>query len=82
MDTRPGEESTEQISAGVIGFLDPPGVAGDGNPSGGPYPANGVMTYYSGDENGSWVETCTLPYSEQPLCTAVLNNFVGAYGNE
>jgi len=75
-------ESVEQLGGGVVGFEDPPGVAGDGNPSGGPYPANGVMTYYSGDQNGSWMETCTLPSAEKALCTAVLDNFVSAYGTD
>lgn len=78
--TKPAEESVETISDGVVGFYDPPGVAGDGNPSGGAYPANGVMTYHSGNNNGSWIDTCTLPDNEQALCTAVLNNFVAAYG--
>lgn len=79
---RPSAESVDQISAGVVGFTDPPDVAGDGNPSGGPYPANGVMTYYSGNENGSWLDTCTLPYSQQALCTTALNLFVSDYGDE
>lgn len=80
--TLPSGESEEQIKAGVVGFLDPPGVAGDGNPSGGEYPANGVMTYHSGDDNGSWLDTCTLPYSQRALCTAVLNNFAQMYGSD
>jgi hypothetical protein len=40
------------------------------------------MTYYSGDQNGSWMETCTLPSAEKALCTAVLDNFVSAYGTD
>lgn len=81
-ETRPPDESTDQISAGVIGFEDPAGVAGDGNPSGGPYPANGVMTYYSGNENGSWLDTCTLPNSDHALCTVALNAFINFYGSD
>lgn len=79
---KPGEESSEPIEDGVVGFLDPPGVAGDAYPSGGEYPANAVMTYHSGNENGSWLDTCTLPYSQQALCTAVLNSFANTYGSE
>jgi hypothetical protein len=79
---KPEAESSEPIEDGVVGFLDPPGVAGDAYPSGGEYPANGVMTYHSGDDNGSWLDTCTLPYSQQALCTAVLNNFATTYGSE
>ena len=79
--TRPPTETVETISSGVVGFSDPPDVAGDGNPSGGAYPADGVMTYQSGkDSNGSWLDTCTLPDNEQQLCTAVLNDFVTSYG--
>jgi hypothetical protein len=78
---RPAQESTYVLSSGVIAFEDPPGVAGDGDPSGGPYPANGVMTYYSGNDNGSWLDTCTLPSSDHALCTVALNTFVAWYGN-
>jgi hypothetical protein len=63
--SKPSVESVEPIENGVIGFLDPPGVTGDGAYSGGTYPANGVMTYHSGDDNGSWEETCVLRYSQQ-----------------
>ncbi len=58
---------------------------GGGNPSGGEYPANAVMTYVmdppgsEGNTVTSWLETCTLPYSQQTLCTAVLNDFVARY---
>ena len=79
--TRPGNESTYIISSGVIAFEDPAGVVGDGNPSGGPYPANGVMTYYSGNYNGSWLDTCTMPNSDHALCTVALNAFVAWYGS-
>jgi hypothetical protein len=81
-ETLPAAETTVQISPGVIGFEDPAGIAGDGNPSGGPYPANGVMTYYSGDENGSWLDTCTLPSGDHALCTVALNAFVSSYGDQ
>jgi hypothetical protein len=54
---------------------------GDGNPSGGEYSANGVMTFHSPNVDGSWVDTCTLPDSRHALCTAALNDFVARYGN-
>jgi Protein of unknown function (DUF3761) len=79
---RPGAESFFRISDGVVGFEDPPGVKGSAWPSGGIYPANGVMTYYSGSSSGSWAETCTLPESEHALCTTTLNAFVSAYGTQ
>lgn len=78
---RPTAGSTAQVSAGIMAFADPPGVVGDGNPSGGQYPANGVMTYYSGNQDGSWQETCTLAGASKPLCTTTLNSFLAAYGN-
>ena len=80
--TRPPQESVEPIESGVVGFEDPPYVAGDGNPSGGPYSANGVMTYQNTNYDGSFVDTCTLPTADVPICTAALNNFVQSYGSE
>jgi len=75
--------STSLTSTDIVGFEDPPGVAGNGSPSGGPYPANGVVifghlppTLYSPAK-----ETCTLPSSEHALCTAILNDFIDRYGN-
>src|SRR6202042_2921458 len=67
----PAAETVVSIAAGIEGFEDPPGVKGDGQPSGGPYPANGVMTYHPSAPDGSWQETCTLPASETDVCTAV-----------
>ena len=78
---RSPHEQTFMTGTGVVGFEDPPGVAGDGAPSGGRYPANGVMTYYPESADGSWVETCTLPVPEHGLCTDALDAFVSAYGS-
>jgi hypothetical protein len=78
--SRPTAEITTQLSSGAIGFADPAGVAGDGIPSGGRYPANGVMTYYSGNQDGSWIETCTLPTASKDVCTTTLNYFLTSYG--
>jgi pimeloyl-ACP methyl ester carboxylesterase len=77
----PASETVMSIAAGIVAFEDPPGVKGDGQPSGGQYPADGVMTYPpSAQDYGSWQETCTLPASEKDVCTAVLNTFVSWYG--
>ena len=76
----PTAETVAPIAAGIVAFEDPPGVKGDGQPSGGQYPANGVMTYHPSAPDGSWQETCTLPASEKNICTAVLNTFVSWYG--
>lgn len=81
----PSEEQVTPLASNLVAFLDPPNFAGDANPSGGEYPANAVMTYThdpagsSGDFWSSWLETCTLPYSQQALCTAVLNDFASRY---
>jgi serine/threonine protein kinase len=85
--TPPSTESIVPISATVVSFSDPPDTTGGGNPSGGEYPANAVMTYVTdppgsdGHYVTSWLETCTLPYGQQALCTAVLNDFVARYKN-
>ena len=47
--------------------------------SGRPFPANGVMTYIPGNNNGSYLETCTLPDNAHTTCTALLNDFVARY---
>ena len=62
-------------------FLDPPGVAGVGLPSGGQNPANGVVLYQpKPSESTAYLATCTLPAAQQDLCTAVLNHFVATFG--
>ncbi len=76
----PAAETVVAIAAGIVAFEDPPGVKGDGQPSGGQYPASGVMTYHPSAQDGSWQETCTLPAGEKNVCTAVLNTFVSWYG--
>ena len=77
---RPAAEKVTAISPGIAGFEDPPGTTGDGVPSGGRYPANGVMTYHPRAAAGSWLETCTLPGSDTAECTAILNAFLSWYG--
>ncbi|HXQ44618.1 MAG TPA: hypothetical protein VN816_08265 [Acidimicrobiales bacterium] len=78
--SRPVSESVQRISAGVVGFEDPVGVAGDGIPSGGRDPADGVMTYSPSRSPGSYLATCTLPSSQHALCTVSLNDFIVLYG--
>jgi hypothetical protein len=79
--TPPSGEDVVPLSSTVVSFSDPPNTSGDADPSGGEYPANAVMTYVTTPEGSaaftsSWFETCTLPYSQQALCTAVLNDFI------
>jgi serine/threonine protein kinase len=83
--TPPSGEVVTRLASNIVGFEDPPGLAGDANPSGGAYPANAVMTFThdprgsSGDFWSSWLETCTLPNGQHTLCTAVLNDFASRY---
>lgn len=78
--TRPPFELVTTINGHVVEFTDPPGVNGDASPSGGAYPALGVMTYFGGQESaGSWTETCVLPPAENSMCKAVIGNFESRY---
>jgi hypothetical protein len=76
---RPAAETLLAYDGGIVSFDDPPGVRGDGLPSGGRYPARSVLTYHPGAPDGSWRETCTLPASYQADCTVALSTFVSWY---
>ena len=86
-ETRPADESVspQLLATNVLGgadlVYDPPFIAGDANPSGGTDPALAIMTFHPRSNNGSWIETCTLPVSEQRVCFVVLSQFANAYGN-
>jgi hypothetical protein len=69
----PAGERVARIGTDAVAFEDPPHVHGTGDPSGGDYPANGVIIY--GDSRAA-LATCTLPESEHSDCTAILNAFV------
>ena len=60
----------------LVSFVDPPGVAGDGVPSGGTNPASGLLSYStaSGEPNASLI-TCTLPSAQKEQCAAILSDF-------
>lgn len=66
---------SSSVANDAVSFEDPPGVAGEGDPSGGPYPANGVLLYSYAEEGSASVVTCTLPPSQHDLCMAILNDF-------
>jgi hypothetical protein len=75
------QEHVATNSASEVAFQDPAGVAGIGIPSGGQNAANGVMLYLpKTTEATAYLATCTLPASQQDLCTAVLNHFVANFG--
>ncbi len=78
--TRPSSEVVTKNSSHLIEFTDPPGTSGDATPSGGAYPAMGVMTYFDDfKSDGSWTETCVLPAMEKSMCKVILGNFVARY---
>jgi len=61
----------------VINFTDPAGVKGDGEPSGGPYAAVGVVLYdWTADVDAASEETCLLAAPEQALCSTITQDFV------
>jgi hypothetical protein len=81
--SRPEAETEAVLSPGIAAFDDPPGLSGDGIPSGGKDPADGIMTFSSSaDAPGSWLDTCTLPAADKDTCTAALNIFVQWYGQK
>ena len=63
------------VTEDAVSFADPPGVAGDGDPSGGPYPATGLLLYSYDGEGSASVITCTLPSEQHSVCKAILGDF-------
>jgi hypothetical protein len=77
----PPAETVYPVSENEVAFYDPPGVAGDGAPSGGVNPANGVVLYLpSKGKDSAYLATCTLPAAQHAVCTTVLNDVVTRYG--
>ena len=68
-------EKVAWVSGSAEEFVDPPGVHGDGNPSGGAYPSYGVLTFSAGYFNSSWLATCVMAPKDQGVCAAVLISF-------
>ncbi|GEM_PF-4499512 len=76
----PPQEQHDYLTPSVATFEDPPGVVGDGNPSGSVWPSNGVALYSPYPRVVSYKETCLLPEPDHAECTAILNDFVARYG--
>jgi hypothetical protein len=75
----PAGESITRLNRRTVAFEDPAGVSGDGVPSGGADPANGVRVWVKSSASAEGYglgETCTLPQAEHSLCTVVLDNFL------
>jgi hypothetical protein len=77
----PPKELVSRPRADLALFEDPPAVAGSGWPSGGSYPANGVVGT-RGKGTGALVyrSTCTLPAADHTICTESLNDVIARYG--
>ena len=75
----PAGEKFTRIDHTTAGFVDPPGVAGIGTPSGGRYTARGRIRYSPrpiptmGDLAAE--VTCTLPASDASMCQTILDYF-------
>jgi hypothetical protein len=78
----PSGEGIERVSPTAVAFEDPAGVGGTGEPSGGAYPANGVVTFKQSTSTvtyGSAMETCTLPRAQHAVCAAAIAAFLSAW---
>lgn len=79
----PDGEQTREVTANLTLFEDPAGIRGDGWPSGGPDPANGLVGV-TGSPTATnttvYRSTCTLPASERWICTVSLNDVISRYG--
>jgi hypothetical protein len=61
----------------VVSFMDPAGVKGDGVPSGGHQPANGVLLYdWNKHIDAAALATCALPPKSHAICTYVLDDVI------
>jgi hypothetical protein len=79
----PADEQTYRLTPQVTLFEDPPGIRGDGWPSGGPDPANGLVGFTGPPRQPDttvYRSTCTLPTSEHSICTVSLNDTLSRYG--
>jgi hypothetical protein len=75
---KPKHEIVQHFGLHVVAFTDPPGVRGDGVPSGGADPDRGAMTFYLRSSQGpqSRVANCYVPRSDDSLCNVVLDQFI------
>ena len=76
--TPPPGEIIHRGGANFVEIQDPPGVTGLLSPSGGTYPANGVVIWDPTTQYSAQA-ICTLPQEQHQICTAVLNDFLVRY---
>jgi len=76
----PSGEQVQHPTPDVATFVDPPGVHGSGNPSGGVNTATGVVVFPQLTPEPGSVNvaktTCTLPAGTSALCQAIVGDFV------
>ena len=75
----PRAETVTYLSPHAYDFVDPPGVRGDGWPSGGHYPADGVVGITRKYEE-VYRSTCTLSARKGGTCAVSLNDVLARYG--
>lgn len=75
----PAGEAQHRVSSKVVEFSDPPGTAGSGSPSGGPYEAVGAAIYLGQANGGADLLTCTLPPGSS-VCDSIVTEFIATYG--
>lgn len=74
----PSAEQITRVSDKIVRFVDPAGVAGSGDQSGGSYQAVGALYYYDTTSAGAFAAeiTCTLPPELGWLCGPIVDAFV------
>jgi hypothetical protein len=71
----PRRERLLNRSAHAVTFEDPPGVAGQGQGSGGRLPALSVLVFRGGARPSASMLTCRLPAAQASLCRAVVREY-------
>jgi hypothetical protein len=78
---RPKRERVATLLPNVRAFIDPAGVKGSGNPSGGPLRAVGAIVYVPNRSTFAARLTCTLAGSDAASCQGILTDFLGRVGH-
>jgi len=80
----PVGETVDRRGSHLVLFEDPAGIAGDGWPSGGPDPANGLVAIHGGlgveaPARTVYRATCTLPQRAHATCRTSLDDLIARY---
>jgi hypothetical protein len=73
----PDAEVVDRTGATIARFMDGAGITGTGAQSGGSYPAFGAITYVTGQDATASKVTCLLPFEDEALCIAIVNDWLG-----